>query len=69
MDWYRLQSLDEAIDAGMEDALLRPDAICFVEWPERAMELLTMPHVAVELSAEGESRRLLEAHKITQPNY
>lgn len=68
MDWYRLQSLDEAIDAGMEDALLRPDAICFVEWPERAMDLLTMPHITVELSDEGKDQRMLEAREIAQAN-
>jgi len=68
MDWYRLRDLDEAIDAGMEDALLRQDAICFVEWPVRAAELLAMPHVAVELSAESQNRRLLEARTITQAN-
>jgi tRNA threonylcarbamoyladenosine biosynthesis protein TsaE len=69
MDWYRLQSLDEAIDAGMEDALLRPDALCFLEWPERASALLTMPHIEVNLSAEGKRERLLEARKIGQINH
>lgn len=39
MDWYRLKNEDEAIDAGIEDAL-QSGAFCFVEWPERAENLL-----------------------------
>lgn len=50
MDWYRLRDLDEAINAGMEDALDSPDALCIVEWPEQAPELLRMEHVAVKIS-------------------
>lgn len=64
MDWYRLQSLDEAIEAGMEDALLREDALCFVEWPGHAPQLLTMPHVAVTLTTESEQRHVLRAELI-----
>src|SRR5574343_271195 len=39
MDWYRLQSESEAIDAGIED-ILDSGAYCFVEWPENAPGLL-----------------------------
>lgn len=39
MDWYRLKDEAEAIQAGMEDALLSNN-YCFVEWPEKAEALL-----------------------------
>ncbi len=61
MDWYRVRDADEAVDAGMEDALNNPAVICFVEWPEKASELLSMPHLRVSISHAGEWERLLEA--------
>jgi tRNA threonylcarbamoyladenosine biosynthesis protein TsaE len=39
MDWYRLKDEQEAIQAGMEDAILS-DNFCFIEWPEKAAEIL-----------------------------
>jgi len=39
MDWYRLKDEEEAIQAGVEDALYSGN-FCFVEWPERAAGLL-----------------------------
>lgn len=39
MDWYRLKNEDEAIAAGIEDALLSNN-LCFIEWPEKAATLL-----------------------------
>jgi tRNA threonylcarbamoyladenosine biosynthesis protein TsaE len=39
MDWYRLKSEEEAINVGVEDALQQGD-LCFVEWPEKAPDLL-----------------------------
>ncbi|MFN8277554.1 MAG: tRNA (adenosine(37)-N6)-threonylcarbamoyltransferase complex ATPase subunit type 1 TsaE [Chitinophagales bacterium] len=39
IDLYRLNSLEEAIEAGLEDYLLSGNW-CFVEWPELARQLL-----------------------------
>ena len=39
MDWYRLKGEEEAIQAGIEDALLSKN-LCLVEWPENAAALL-----------------------------
>lgn len=61
MDWYRLRDAAEAVDAGMEDALGNPAAICFVEWPEKASELLSIPHVRINLDLKGEWERSLTA--------
>jgi len=39
MDWYRLNSEEEALDAGVEDALYSGEW-CLVEWPQKAERLL-----------------------------
>ena len=39
MDWYRLSGEEEALQAGVEDALYSNN-LCLVEWPERATNLL-----------------------------
>lgn len=39
MDWYRLKDEEEAIQAGIEDAILSGN-LCFIEWPEKAAALL-----------------------------
>lgn len=65
MDWYRLRSTDEAVDAGMEDALRHPTAICLVEWPEKAPELLTgIAHVRISIQHTGEWERELKAEYV-----
>jgi tRNA threonylcarbamoyladenosine biosynthesis protein TsaE len=61
MDWYRLRDANEAMDAGMEDALNNKEAICFVEWPEKAPELLGFPHVHVNIETVSETERQLTA--------
>src|SRR6201992_2853379 len=36
MDWYRIKSTEEALNAGMEDCLIEAiqgRAYCFIEWP------------------------------------
>jgi len=39
MDWYRLKDEEEAIQAGVEDALLSGN-LCLIEWPEKAEGIL-----------------------------
>jgi len=55
MDLYRLRDLDEIIAAGVEDCL-ESGSICFVEWPEKAPELLKGA-VEVRLEVLPEGRR------------
>lgn len=57
MDLYRLTDADEGRDAGIEDDL-HSGAICFVEWPERAPELLpeATTEVSIEVMADGRRR-------------
>jgi tRNA threonylcarbamoyladenosine biosynthesis protein TsaE len=71
MDWYRVRDAEEAVDAGMEDALNNPDAICFIEWPEKAPELLSIPHVRIQIDTVSETERALTAtrdSKLQTPN-
>jgi len=62
MDWYRLRDTEEAIQAGMEDALRQKNAYCFVEWAEKAVDLLPVPHlwIAIEVLSETERTMVLQ---------
>jgi tRNA threonylcarbamoyladenosine biosynthesis protein TsaE len=55
MDWYRLKSAYDAIEAGVQDVLDEPNAYCFIEWPEIAPELLTptTQRYRIEMTSEG----------------
>lgn len=64
MDWYRLAHAEEAVDAGMEDALKDSRAICFIEWPEKAPELVPGHYVEVSLEWLDENERRLSARKV-----
>ena len=60
MDWYRLKDANEAIDAGMEDCLNNKDVYCFIEWPEKAAELLPYPHLWINIEPVNETERKIE---------
>lgn len=64
MDWYRLRDAEEAVDAGMEDALSNPEICCFVEWPEKAPELLRGSHIHIRLEPGEGTQRRLEAYRL-----
>lgn len=58
MDLYRLRDEEEAIGAGVEDALYSGN-ICLVEWPERAPGIFPEDTVHVYLErAENNLRKL-----------
>lgn len=59
MDWYRLNSVEEAIQTGIEDALLQSNAYSFVEWPEKALPLLTIPYIWITIEPLDEITRQL----------
>jgi tRNA threonylcarbamoyladenosine biosynthesis protein TsaE len=58
MDWYRVKDEDEAIEAGLEEAVNSGNR-CFVEWPEKAMNILpeTTWHLYIEV-LDSETRRI-----------
>ena len=58
MDLYRLNSLDEALDIGIEE-LLYQNVICFIEWPEKIKELLPDNTIWVYLRADEDLSRII----------
>ncbi len=58
MDWYRIKDEEEAIRTGVEDALYNHD-FTFVEWPEKAVQLLPDKTMFIKISLlENEKRKL-----------
>lgn len=59
MDFYRLKSLDEALDIGIEEYFDDPHAYCFVEWPELVEPVLPTDVVRVYITKEKNNSRTL----------
>lgn len=55
-DLYRLNDPEELEWMGIRD-YLRPDATCFIEWPERGAGILPAPDLDIGLQIEGSGRR------------
>src|SRR5207253_9992459 len=61
-DFYRFDKKTEWLSSGLRE-YFRPDAVCVVEWPERAGSLLSPPDLAIQLSYQGDARQAgVEAH-------
>ncbi len=61
-DFYRLRHGREALDMGYEEYLWS-GRYCFVEWPEKAEDLLPVHAVHVYLSVNQDGTRQLKAEK------
>ena len=60
MDWYRVKSTEEAMEAGMEDCIIQAkqdNVYCFIEWPEKAKELLTKPYLWITIETVSITER------------
>lgn len=57
-DLYRLNSLEEALDAGLTDYIDSGD-LCFIEWPEVARPLLPDDTVEVAVEAPTATSRVI----------
>jgi tRNA threonylcarbamoyladenosine biosynthesis protein TsaE len=55
-DFYRLKDRSEWEQAGFRE-YFSAQAMCVIEWPERAAELLSSPDLDIQLFFEGEARR------------
>ncbi len=64
MDWYRLKSATEAIEAGCEDCI-ESGNYCFIEWPEKFPELLPPGalHLSIEIKNISERSIFVRAEK------
>jgi len=61
-DFFRFRDPKEWSDAGFRDYFLR-DAVCLVEWPEKAGDLLPPPDLEILLAVAGSGREAsLVAH-------
>lgn len=58
LDLYRLNNAAEAADIGLEEYLYS-DALCLIEWPERAEELLPAETHEVSISVAPDGTRTL----------
>lgn len=58
LDLYRLNSLEEIFDIGIEE-LLDQKCICLIEWPEKMMELLPDNTIWVYLRVEEDLSRTI----------
>lgn len=56
MDWYRLENETEASRAGVEMAIEDSD-YCFIEWPEKAANLIPLDAVHITIEILGPEHR------------
>jgi tRNA threonylcarbamoyladenosine biosynthesis protein TsaE len=63
IDLYRLKDTQEAIEAGVEDAIGSGD-YSFIEWPEKIMVVLPLPFINVFIEVTKDFKRRLNA-KVT----
>ena len=67
IDLYRLGSVDEVLDLGLEEYLYG-HGVCVVEWADRALDLLSQDHLEVRIEHRGERTRHLTL-SATSPGY
>lgn len=58
-DLYRLDSLDEAFDIGVED-YFDSGAVCLIEWPERIQDILPDDTVMVHITELADGSRQID---------
>jgi tRNA threonylcarbamoyladenosine biosynthesis protein TsaE len=63
MDWYRIESKEEGIQAGLEDALYNKQDLICIEWASKIKELLPKQHITIKLTVIDATTRLLTAEK------
>ncbi len=62
IDLYRLKSLEEVVQTGVEDCLYS-NSICMVEWPERAEELLDENTMHIQITPVTTTQRMIKIEK------
>ena len=64
IDLYRLESVEEAMDIGIEDYFYSGNWV-FVEWPELILPIVPEEHVIIEINVEPDSSRIFRIFKNT----
>ena len=57
-DFYRIESLEEALELGIED-YFDSGAVCLIEWPERVAAALPSDTVSVKITVNDDDSRTL----------
>ena len=57
IDLYRLKTIDEVINIGIEDYLFS-NHLCFIEWPDNYESLLPDDHIKIKITKFDESRTI-----------
>jgi tRNA threonylcarbamoyladenosine biosynthesis protein TsaE len=57
-DFYRIKTPVELLDIGFYD-YCSSDAYCFIEWPDRAEEILPVDFLKVALTVKNDNSRIL----------
>lgn len=58
-DLYRIEDVSEMYDFGYEDYFYS-DAYCFIEWPEKAMELIPEDFIFVRIEVLEDGSRIIK---------
>ena len=61
MDFYRINSINEALDIGIED-YFTTNNYCFIEWPEKIETLLPNQTTYVKITEDDEKVRTLNIY-------
>lgn len=59
IDLYRLDRVEEVLDLGLEE-YLSSEGVSVVEWADKAMEILPLPYLLVNLAYQGEMSRIIQ---------
>lgn len=57
VDLYRIHSVDEAFSLGLDEVLGDRNAVCVIEWAERAQSLMPPDHLWIWLESKDMTRR------------
>ncbi len=63
-DFYRLNSISEALDIGFED-YMESGNYCFMEWPERVEAILPNKLVEIHIDVAPSGKRILKAEIVS----
>ncbi len=58
IDLYRLKSIDEALNIGLEEYLYSGN-LCFIEWPDNFESILPDKHIKIKISKFEEDRTIV----------
>ena len=59
VDFYRLDSIDDIYDLGIDDYLFSK-GLCVIEWAEKGMELMPEERLLIEIEYVSENKRKLD---------